>query len=246
MKNSFKPILILTSLWLIGLNHPTAAAPLRPTEPWVRPIQATLMNPFGNSYAFYGYLRSGHTGVDLAAPVGTAVRAAAEGVIKKVVTTPNMRYGNYIVIEHFQAPYHTLYGHLQHVYVNQGEHVKAGDFIGASGVSGLASYPHLHFEVLDRVPEHDGAWGYRYICQAATRSIQMLNRTAWGPVTGLPWLQTHVGHLGADTMVLQSYLREHEGTCRERVIAPVTYFNPERFLPAYPHAEMPDLSGRNR
>jgi murein DD-endopeptidase MepM/ murein hydrolase activator NlpD len=238
--------MIRTLLLLLVATGLSAAALPVPHKAWERPVQGVLMNPFGNSYVFYGYDRSGHTGVDLATAIGTPVHAAADGVVRKVVTTPNMRYGNYLVIEHAEAPYHTLYGHLQHIYVTEGESVKAGRFIGASGMSGLASYPHVHFEVLDRVPEHDGAWGYRYICQANTQSIQMLNKTSWGPVAGLAWLKGQVGHLGQPSMQMHSYLREHTGACRERPIAPLTYFNPERFLPAYPHGQMPDLSGLKR
>lgn len=180
---------------------------------WQPPIKGVLMNPFGYSYRFYGYYRSGHTGVDLAAPIGTPVHAVSDGVVRKVVSTPNMRYGNYIMIAHSGQPYFTLYGHLSHIYVNKGEIVKAGDFIGASGISGLASYPHLHFEVLDRVPEHDGAWGYRYICRTDTQAIKLLNLTQWGPVKGLTWLDKSIGHLGGTEMVLKSYFREHDGVC---------------------------------
>ena len=231
-------------------TQPTAVPTARPSPhptaspgSWVKPIEAVLMNPFGNSYPFYGSLRSGHTGVDLAAPVGTAVHAVADGSVVRVVTTPNMRYGNYLVIRHAQAPYHTLYGHLSQIRVRPGQKVKAGELIGKSGISGLASYPHLHFEVIDRLPVYDGAWGYRYICNGGTVWLQMQDGRRLGHVAGIPWLDEYIGFVGAHKQEMHSFLRMSKGQCREMPIAPITYFNPQDFLPPYASARMPDLSG---
>lgn len=218
-------------------------SPSATPKPWHRPVSGVLMNPFGYSYAFYGMLRSGHTGVDLAAPVGSPVYAVDDAVVAKVWTKPNMRYGNYLVLRHDRAPYHSLYGHLSQILVKPGQRIKAGARIATSGESGLASYPHVHFEVMDRVPPYDGAWGYRYICARGTAWIQLRNGKRLGQVAGLTWLSQHIGFIGTPRLEVHSILRMHEHQCLEQAIAPLTYFNPQPLLPAYATGPMPDFSG---
>lgn len=89
----------------------------------------------------------GRNGVDIAAPIGTSVRASAQGtVILSKIGGYNGGYGNYVVIQHPNGT-QTLYGHLSAVYVNQGQTVEQGATIGAVGNSGRSSGPHLHFEI---------------------------------------------------------------------------------------------------
>lgn len=89
----------------------------------------------------------GHNGVDLAAPVGTPVRAAAQGtVILSKLGAWNGGYGNYIVIQHPNGT-QTLYAHLSAIYVQQGQSVEQGATIGALGNTGKSTGPHLHFEI---------------------------------------------------------------------------------------------------
>ena len=93
--------------------------------------------------------------VDLAAAVGTTVRAALDG--KVVVIGNNPVLGNYILIRH-QISYSTLYGHLSQVWVSRGATVTRGQRIGAVGNTGKSTGPHLHFEIRRRgVPIN--AWG---------------------------------------------------------------------------------------
>ncbi|NWF69216.1 MAG: M23 family metallopeptidase [Chloroflexi bacterium] len=100
-------------------------------------------NPLPNGTWTRGF--SGwHTGVDLAAPVGTPVYAANGGnVIFRGWNS--WGYGYAIVISH--GPFLTLYGHLSEIYVSCGQTVSAGQSIGAVGNTGNSSGPHLHFEV---------------------------------------------------------------------------------------------------
>jgi murein DD-endopeptidase MepM/ murein hydrolase activator NlpD len=89
----------------------------------------------------------GQNGVDIAASIGTSVRASAQGtVILAKNGGYNGGYGNYIVIQHPNGT-QTLYAHLSAVYVNQGQTVGQGVTIGAVGNSGRSSGPHLHFEI---------------------------------------------------------------------------------------------------
>ena len=87
-----------------------------------------------------------HTGVDFAAPRGTPVRAIAEGKI--VFSGRQSGYGNIVKIDH-PGRYDSAYAHLDRIAKNmrKGASVKKGDIIGYVGSTGLATGPHLHFEM---------------------------------------------------------------------------------------------------
>ncbi len=85
-----------------------------------------------------------HRGVDYGARSGTPVRAAASGSV--VWASDLGPYGTLVVIEH-ESDLHTAYGHLQSTGVTVGERVRSGQRIGRVGSTGLATGPHLHFEV---------------------------------------------------------------------------------------------------
>jgi len=86
-----------------------------------------------------------HTGLDLAAPTGTQVLAAADGVVV-AAASGKVGYGNYIVLAH-AGGVETLYGHLSVIRVAVGDNVKQGQVIGLEGSTGFSTGPHLHFEV---------------------------------------------------------------------------------------------------
>jgi LysM repeat protein len=89
----------------------------------------------------------GYNGVDLAAPVGTPIRASADGtVILSRTSGYNGGYGLYVVIKHANGT-QTLYAHMSRVNVAVGEVLKQGEVIGAVGNTGRSTGPHLHFEV---------------------------------------------------------------------------------------------------
>ncbi|MSR70949.1 LysM peptidoglycan-binding domain-containing protein [Candidatus Kaiserbacteria bacterium] len=90
----------------------------------------------------------GYNGIDIGAPTGTGILAAAAGtvIIAKSGGGWNGGYGNYIVIQHSNGT-QTLYGHASKVYVSPGQQVPQGATIGAVGRTGKATGPHLHFEV---------------------------------------------------------------------------------------------------
>ena len=89
----------------------------------------------------------GYNGVDLGAPIGTGVRAAAGGVVILARTSGyNGGYGKYVVIKHGNGT-QTLYAHLSSVAVTSGESVSQGQTIGGVGNTGRSTGPHLHFEV---------------------------------------------------------------------------------------------------
>ena len=89
----------------------------------------------------------GHNGIDIAAPVGTTVYAAADGeVIVSRSSGWNGGYGAYIVIKHNNGT-QTLYAHNSQNFVSVGESVQQGQAIGAVGSTGKSTGAHLHFEV---------------------------------------------------------------------------------------------------
>jgi murein DD-endopeptidase MepM/ murein hydrolase activator NlpD len=86
-----------------------------------------------------------HKGVDYAAPSGTPIHAAGDGVIK--YHSWENGYGNFVVIQH-DKNISTAYGHMSRFVKGQhvGEHVRQGEIIGYVGMTGLATGPHLHYE----------------------------------------------------------------------------------------------------
>ena len=102
-------------------------------------VRIVIGSPFGT--------RDGrpHEGIDLPAPVGTPVFAAADGQV--AYAGNGIRgYGNLVVIKH-PGDLLTVYAHNSLLMVTQGQPVRAGDRIALVGQSGRATGPHLHFEV---------------------------------------------------------------------------------------------------
>ena len=101
----------------------------------------------GFSMRFHPILQTwrAHKGIDYAAPVGTRVRATADGVVESI--GPQGGYGNVIVIRH-QSKYTTWYGHLSGYAkgLTKGKRVAQGEVIGFVGMTGLTTGPHLHYE----------------------------------------------------------------------------------------------------
>jgi len=85
-----------------------------------------------------------HPGIDLSARLGTPIYAAGDGVVK--LARYNGGYGNCVFIDHLYG-FETRYGHMQKILVRAGQRVKRGDKIGLVGKTGIATAPHLHFEV---------------------------------------------------------------------------------------------------
>jgi murein DD-endopeptidase MepM/ murein hydrolase activator NlpD len=92
-----------------------------------------------------------HNGIDFAVPVGTDVRAAAEGIILRVgwenAAAPRQGYGLRIMqsAKIDGKTFFLWYGHLNELLVKEGQRVKAGQLIGKSGNTGHSTGPHLHF-----------------------------------------------------------------------------------------------------
>jgi len=106
---------------------------------------AYWVNPLDSGYVITRGYTSYHPAIDLAAPVGTPVRAANSGRVIFSGRHSMEGYGYMIAVVH--GPTITIYAHLSEYYTNCGDDVVAGQVIGAVGNSGNSSGPHLHFEI---------------------------------------------------------------------------------------------------
>jgi murein DD-endopeptidase MepM/ murein hydrolase activator NlpD len=153
--------------WTTILPAPATPAGFQPGPgPRVSwPLRGTITQPFGCT----GFERERpladcpggfHTGIDIAEPQGTPIRAAADGLAYSF--TDDQRYGNHVVIQH-EGGLATVYGHMVRTNVGWRQPVHAGDLIGWVGSTGNSTGPHLHFEVrfagapLDPMPYLEGS-----------------------------------------------------------------------------------------
>ena len=106
---------------------------------------ARLSSKYGNrKHPILGYTKM-HRGVDFAAPKGTPILAAGDGIIDYAGW--NGSYGKYIRIRH-NSSYKTVYAHLSKILKSRNSKVNQGDVIGLLWSTGRSTGPHLHYEVL--------------------------------------------------------------------------------------------------
>ena len=107
----------------------------------IKPISGVITSRFGASSSIR---RSSHTGLDISAPTGTAIKAAAAGTV--TFSGYKGSYGNMLVISHGNGV-QTYYCHCSKLYVGTGTQVSQGQTIAAVGSTGNSTGPHLHLEV---------------------------------------------------------------------------------------------------
>ena len=112
--------------------------------PSMWPVEGPVASGFGEREDPINGEGAFHTGIDIDAPSGTPVRAAADGNV--IGAQVNAGYGREVLLDHGHDV-ETLYGHLSAIAVVIGEHVTRGEIIGYVGESGRATGPHLHYEV---------------------------------------------------------------------------------------------------
>ncbi len=112
--------------------------------PFVWPAAGRLSSPFGLRRVFNGEPRSPHSGLDIALPEGSPVKAANRGRV--ALTGDFYLPGKTVILDHGLGIY-TVYCHLQKILVREGQLVAKGQKIALSGRSGRVTGPHLHFGV---------------------------------------------------------------------------------------------------
>jgi murein DD-endopeptidase MepM/ murein hydrolase activator NlpD len=112
--------------------------------PSMWPVNGVLLSRFGERTDPFSGEGAIHAGVDISAPTGTPVHAAADGIVSRAEYYGG--YGKLIVIDHGNGM-STRYGHLSRFDVVPGQEVRRGDIVAFSGATGRATSPHLHFEV---------------------------------------------------------------------------------------------------
>jgi murein DD-endopeptidase MepM/ murein hydrolase activator NlpD len=133
---------------------------------FLTPVHGWKSSDFGMRYDPYYRVWQLHAGVDLAAPGGTPIRAAAAGRV--VQTGWDGGYGNYTCLSH--GVYRgrglsTCYGHQSAVLVANGQRVQRGQVIGRVGSTGAATGTHLHFEVrVNGTPVQPLSWLNHCLC----------------------------------------------------------------------------------
>ena len=107
----------------------------------VTPVSGIITSRYGNRESIRSH---SHTGLDIAAPYGTPIKAAADG--KVIFAGYSGGYGYVVKLDNGNEV-QTYYGHCSKLYVSKGEKVEAGDTIAAVGSTGNSTGNHLHFEV---------------------------------------------------------------------------------------------------
>jgi murein DD-endopeptidase MepM/ murein hydrolase activator NlpD len=108
------------------------------------PLNGRLMDGFGHRSDPFSGEGAMHTGIDISAPMGTGVKATADGIV--MYANWNSGYGRCVIVDHGNG-YQTLYGHLSHIDVIEGEEIRQGEMLGRVGSSGRSTGTHLHYEV---------------------------------------------------------------------------------------------------
>ena len=110
----------------------------------VKPVSGNITSRFGSRSSPGGIGSTNHKGIDIAAPNGTTIVAAADGTVTYSGWMGG--YGNLIILKHANGV-ETYYGHCSKLYVSVGTKVSAGTKIAAVGSTGNSTGNHLHFEI---------------------------------------------------------------------------------------------------
>ncbi len=143
--------------------------------PSMWPIEGRVASSFGQRDDPINGEGAFHSGLDIDAPYGTPVRAAADGLV--IDANMGAGYGREVVLSHGHDVT-TVYGHLSAIAVTPGLHVTRGQVIGYVGQSGRATGPHLHYEVrVHMVPVNP----YKYL---RTTYTELATLKSYGSPTG--------------------------------------------------------------
>lgn len=113
-------------------------------QQFIWPVRGRLSGFFGSQRVYQGKPGSYHSGLDIAAPVGTAFVAPADGVVVLAASAPFTLEGNLLIVDHGMG-LTSAFLHAARLDVKTGDRVRQGQPLGAVGATGRATGPHLHW-----------------------------------------------------------------------------------------------------
>lgn len=118
-------------------------ANIKATTTFIKPIEGTISSKYGKREPTTVTVPKNHTGVDIAANMGTKIKAATSGEV--VLESEEGDYGKHLKIQIGEVS--VIYAHCNSLYVKQGDKVEQGQEIAEVGSTGNSTGPHLHFEI---------------------------------------------------------------------------------------------------
>ncbi len=144
-KESLETYNFLKSASLSRTSHTYARLWQKNVVPSLWPVNGSLLSRFGDRQDPFSGDGEFHSGVDISAPIGTPVHAAADGIVFSAEYAGG-GYGKMVVIDHGNG-LKTRYAHLSAFEVVPGQEIRRGEIVARSGNTGRVTAPHLHFEV---------------------------------------------------------------------------------------------------
>jgi murein DD-endopeptidase MepM/ murein hydrolase activator NlpD len=134
-----------TSHWSVQLPQSVASSSLNTPAPMVWPVNGIITAAFGWRIHPITGQRKMHKGIDIGAPTGAPILAAADGFVS-FAEFDDGGYGNLVEVTHNDGS-RSLYAHTNRILVRKGQQVRQGQLIAEVGSTGRSTGPHLHFEV---------------------------------------------------------------------------------------------------
>ena len=116
---------------------------VKATSTFIKPIEGTISSKYGQREPTTSTVPKNHTGVDIAANLGTKIKSATAGEV--VIASEEGDYGKHLKIQIGNVS--IIYAHCNNLYVKQGDQVVQGQEIAEVGSTGNSTGPHLHFEI---------------------------------------------------------------------------------------------------
>ena len=116
---------------------------IKATTTFIKPIEGTISSKYGQREPTTATVPKNHTGVDIAANMGTKIKSATAGEV--VIASEEGDYGKHLKIQIGEVS--IIYAHCNNLYVKQGDQITQGQEIAEVGSTGNSTGPHLHFEI---------------------------------------------------------------------------------------------------
>ena len=116
---------------------------IKTTTTFIKPIEGTISSKYGQRESTTATVPKNHTGVDIAANMGTKIKSATSGEV--VLASEEGDYGKHLKIQIGEVS--IIYAHCNNLYVKQGDKIEQGQEIAEVGSTGNSTGPHLHFEI---------------------------------------------------------------------------------------------------